>query len=92
MRAGFASASQRHMSRSKAAPVGKRRHARRKEDAHLEELARQLRTFLAYAAQHPLRRFSKGTQTLIIEATPIIAQLDHLRRERRPAQASSAKL
>jgi hypothetical protein len=55
---------------------------RRSEDAHLEELERLLRRFLTFAADHPLHRFSTGAQTLIIESTPVIEQLDAVRARR----------
>jgi hypothetical protein len=58
---------------------------RRSEDAHLEELERQLRRFLAFAEDHPLHRFSSGAQTLIVESKPVVEQLDHVRaRRKRP--------
>jgi hypothetical protein len=53
--------------------------ARRNEDAHLRELERQLRAFLDFATAHPLHHFSPGAQKLIVEAVPVVEQLDAIR-------------
>jgi hypothetical protein len=57
---------------------------RRKEDAHLREIEKQLRAFIKYYDLHTRKHdqyFAPGTVQLIDSARPLLAQLDDVRRE-----------
>lgn len=53
-----------------------RTEGRRACDAHRREIERLVKTFLEYAAQHPLHRFAAGTQRFLEEVRPIVEQMD----------------